>query len=335
MPNKYDKEIDKDQLLRDALILANITVIYEAIREKAQSISKSVTDKARKDQAYFNTNTNQVDFQTELSQAVRPDYVRRDAFSKKMYIQEYNTSYFQSKYSVENQGIAKGFDFDLPDYTDKQFQEARDYALSKLMNKSKMTTGRNLNIAQLEDIIVSGVNQGLSLKNINKNMDIALGFRDADGIWVDEIVDRKRQQYETQRILRTEILRMRSQAETDQWVNQQDIVPSKLQLIETLDNRTRRQSIRMDGQFADKNGKFLFPEVGRAFAHSSGLAKFDINDRSTTINVDPDYPQDTRIERDPETGRNEILPFRSAEDYRRAHNLTRNIYGEWLIEKPS
>lgn len=335
MPNKYDEEIKEDQLIRDTLILDRIVAIYEMIRDKAQSVSKSVIDRANKDRSYFNQGTRLADFQTELSEAVRPDYVRRDSFSKNIYEQEYNTAYFQAKYAVENQGISKGFDFSLPNYTDKRFKEARDYALSKLMNKNKMTTGRNLNIAQLEDIIVSGVNQGLSLSKINKDMDIALGFRDDKGKWVDEVVDRKKQFAQTQKILRTEIPRIRKRAEIDQWVQQQSIVPSKMMLIATKDNRTRKQSYTVDGRIANKEGKFKYPDDNYYYPGYTFHPEWDIYDREEVITLDEKFPPESAIERDPKTGINKVVPFRSAEDYRKAHNLTKNVYNEWLIEKPS
>ena len=333
MANKYEKEVEEQQLLRDTLIIERITAIYEAIRKKAQEQSKSVLDKAGKDKAYFNTGTTLQDFELEFSQAVRPDYVKRDAFSKKVYTEEYNTSYFQAKFAVENQGIAKGFNFDLPGHTDEQFKEARDYALSKLMNKSKMTTGRNLNIAQLEDIIVSGVQRGLSLRNINKDMDIAIGFRDKAGEWVDDAVDRKKQFAQTQRILRTEILRMRENAETDLWINSQDIVESKLIYHATFSNTTRNQSATMNGQEANKKGEFQYPQNITARIKQSGVAEFDINCKCFTTNEDPDYPAETMIARNPKTGKNEIIPYTDFSTWAKDNDLTHNIYGQYLLSK--
>lgn len=334
MPNKYEEEIKKDQLIRDTLILDRVVAIYEAIRDKAQAVSKSVVDKANKDNAYFNKGTVLEDFQTELSNTVRPEYIRRDAVTKSIYEQEYNTSYFQAKYAVENQGISKGFSFDLPDPTDKQFKEARDYALSKLMNKNKMATGRNLNIAQLEDVIVTGVNQGLSLSNINKNMDIALGFRDETGKWVDKALDRVQQHYQTQRILRTEISRMRKRAYIDQWANEQKIVPSKMKLLAVRDNRVRRQSVQVDGKLANKDGKFEYPNGEYYYPGSTFHAAWDINDREYIITLDEEYPPQNIIERDPKTGKNKVVPFRSFDDYAKSHNLTKNKFGEYLYDKP-
>lgn len=58
-------------------------------------------------------------------------------------------------------------------------------------------------------------------------------------------------------------------------------------LISIIDNRTRTQSIDMDGQKADKNGMFTYPNLkGHVKAPGpglSGVAKWDINDREQVI----------------------------------------------------
>lgn len=332
MANKYEDEIEKDQLLRDSLILARITEIYREIRRKAQEEARSVVDKSAKDQAYFNQGTRRVDFEIDFNKAVRPDYVRRDAFSKKVYNEEYFTSYYQSKYAVENQGISKGFSFNLPEPKQKQFKEARDYALSKLMNKNKMATGRNLNIAQLEDIIVSGVQRGLSLPNINKEMDIALGFRDKTGKWIKKGEDLKGQKYQTERILRTEILRMRENARTDQWINSQDVVESELVYHAAFSNTTRNQSASMNGQRANKEGKFKYPgDTGWHRIKQSGVAKYDINCKCFTTQQDPEYKPTQRIAKNPKTGKNEIIPYVDFKTWSKDNDLKFNKYGEVLL----
>ncbi|MCP4253251.1 MAG: hypothetical protein GY775_07555 [Candidatus Scalindua sp.] len=199
------------------------------------------------------------------------------------------------------------------------------------MNDAAMKTGRSLDIQQVYNTIVAGVEQGQSLQGINRDIDIKLGFRNAKGQWIQEKAGRKGQQYRTQRILRTEIGRIRKQADTDQWINQQDIVESKLQLVETLDNRTRQQSISMDGNYANKDGKFLFPN-GWHYAGQSGVARYDINDRSTTINIDPKYKPSQRIARDKD-GNNKIIPYQNATEWAKSQNppLKRNKYGELLF----
>ena len=337
--NKYDKEILKEQETRDKLILAEISIIYNTIKDKAQKLAMDVTNKAGDNTNYFSERAgrNQA-FAKKVNKELRPDYLKRDNFSKNVYAEEYRTSYFTAKYAVENQGIADGYKFKLPRYQKKQFTKALNYPLSKLMNDAKMKTGRSVDIEQLYTTIVSGVEQGLSLPNINKNLDVNLGYRDAQtGKWLSNPAFRKGQQYKTRRILRTEIDRIRNQANTDQWINQQDTVQSDLILVETLDDRTRQQSAQMDGQKANKKGKFLFPNGQYSFASQSGVAKWDINDRSTTINQDPEYPPENRIARDPKTGKNSTVPYQNFETWAKSQNppLNKNRYGEYLFSKPS
>ncbi len=331
MPNKYDKEIDKDQKLRDALILAEITAIYNIIRDKSRLLSTSVVEKAGDNTTWFSDRAGRKEaFAKKVNKDLRPDYLKRDRFSKNIYAEEYRTSYFMAKYGVENQGISQGYKFKLPRYQKKQFQKALEYPLSKLMNPEALKVARGVDVQQIYTTIVAGVEQGQSLQGINRDIDIKLGFRNAKGQWIQDKAERKGQQYRTQRILRTEIGRIRKQADTDQWINQQDIVESKLQLVETLDDRTRQQSISMDGNYANKEGKFEFPN-GWHYAGQSGVARYDINDRSTTINIDPEYKPSQRIARDPKTNKNKIQPYTNALDWAKANGLKRNKYGELLF----
>ncbi len=330
--NKYDKEVDKDQELRDTLILAAIVGIYDVIREKSYSLASEVHAKADGNKYWLQERNRAERLAKKTNTTLRPEYLKRDSFIKERYAEEYRTSYFMSKYGVENQGIAKGYSFKLPRYTKKQFQTALNYPLSKLMNTAAMQTGRSLNIQQLYTTIVSGVEQGSSLQRINRELDINLGYRDSSGKWIKDKKLRKGQQYKTRRILRTEIGRIRSNAQVDQWINQQDIVESKLELVATLDDRTRQQSASMDGNYANKNGEFLYP-TGWARPHQTGVARYDINDRETTVAVDPEYLPSQRIARDPKTGKNKIIPYQNATEWAKSQNppLKRNKYGELLF----
>lgn len=333
MANKYEKEIYKSKYIRDDLIANRLSTIFEVIRDKSQKLAMQVTIKAEDNAEYFQQYNRAEKFATETNETLRPEYIKKDAFSRKSYIDEYPTSYIESLYTVINQGIKDNYLVKLPKYTEQQFKKATNYPLSKLMNTAKMKNARSLDIEQVYTSIVSGVEQGLSLKNINRQLDIDLGFRDPQtGKWIGDVTDRKGQIYKSQRILRTEIGRMRATAETDQWINQQEILPSKLQLVEVLDNRTRSQSARMDGQIANEEGKFLFPNDNYSYAHRSGVAKWDINDRSTVVTLDPDYPANKRIQRDPKTNENSVKPYQNFEQYAKDNNLTRNIYGELLFK---
>lgn len=334
MPNKYDEEIDKSKKARDRIITNKVSAIFEVIREKSRALAMEVTISAGDNTEYFQERNRAEKFATKTNKELRPEYLKKDTFSKDRYIEEYRTAYFESLYTVVNTGIDDGYLVKLPRYTKKQFQQAINYPLSKLMNNIKMKDSRSLDIQQLYTSIVSGVEQGNSLRKINRQLDIDLGFRDPQtGKWIAKVEDRKGQTYKTMRVLRTEILRMRSTAETDQWKNQQPIVESKLQLVETLDNRTRSQSARMDGQIANSEGRFKFPDIAEPkYAHRSGRAAYDINDRSTTITLDPEYKPSQRIARDPKTGANKVEPYQDFKAYADKNGLKKNIYNQILFK---
>ncbi len=333
MPNKYEKEVIKLISQRDKSILGEISLIFDVIRSKTKTLAMETTIKAGDNTEYFQERNRAEKFATQINKELRPDYLAKDNFIKQVYAEEYRTAYIQSLYTTVNLGIGEGFLVKLPRYTAKQFKKAINYPLSKLMNTAKMKTARSVDIEQLYTTIISGIESGLSLTNINKNLDVAMGYSDAQtGKLIVDKALYKGQQYKTRRVLRTEVSRMRSTAETDQWINQQPIVESKLQLIETLDSRTRKQSVSMDLQIANKEGKFLFPNGQRAFAHRSGVKKWDINDRSTTITLDIDFPPDSRIARDPKTGKNKVVPFQSFREYADKNNLRINKYGEVLFK---
>jgi len=331
MANKYEKEIIKLKASRDNALTGEISLIFDVIRGKTKTLAMETTIKAGDNTEYFQERNRAEKFATQINKELRPDYLAKDNFSKTVYAEEYRTAYIQSLYTTVNLGIDEGYLVKLPRYTAKQFKRAINYPLSKLMNNIKMKNARSIDIEQLYTTIVSGVESGLSLPNINKSIDVALGYRDAQTGKL--IIDKelyKGQQYKTTRVLRTEVLRMRATAETDQWINQQPIVESKLQLIETLDDRTRAQSAQMDGQIANKEGKFKFPDVGYKYAHRSGVARFDINDRSTTITLDEEFPPESRIQRDKD-GNNKVAPYENFKSYADKQGLKINRYGEVLF----
>lgn len=329
---KYNNEVNILKSQRDKLYLEEITKIFDGIRIKTFSIANDVAGKAEDNPNYLSEYGRNEKLAKEFNTTLRPDYIKKDQFCREWLFNEYSTAYYQSLYIIENTGISDGFLVRLPKNTEKQFKQAINYPLSKLANNNKMATSRAIDIEQLYTTVVSGVEQGLSLPNINKMIDQSLGYRDSAGNWISKTVDRKGQQYRTMRTLRTEVLRMRSTAEIDQWVNQQPFVPSKLRLIATLDNRTRSQSANMDNQLSNDKGQFLYPDIGYAFPHRTGIAKYDINDRETTITEDPEFPPESRIQRDPNTGKNKVLPFEDFKSYAEKNNLKVNRYGEVLFK---
>ncbi len=54
-------------------------------------------------------------------------------------------------------------------------------------------------------------------------------------------------------------------------------------LISIVDNRTRPQSLQMNGQIADENGLFTYPNGIKGLPGNTGVPEYDINDRETII----------------------------------------------------
>lgn len=330
--NQFQKQIKGETDIRDNLLIDRISVIFDAIRDKSRLLAMEVIEKSEDKDNYFSEYNRSDKLAKQINEELRPSYLAKDKFMQQAYINEYPTAYIQSLYTVDQLGRSKGYNVRLPKYTEKQFKQAINYPLSKLMNNAKMKTGRSLDIEQLYSTIVNGVEQGLSLPKINKNLDIALGYRDAQtGKWIGDISERKGQQYKTMRILRTEVLRMRSTAETDQWLNSQSIVPSKLQIISVLDNRTRPQSAQIDGQYSNEKGQFFYPNgLGWKYPHRTGRASVDINDREDTITVDIEFPPESRIQRDKD-GNSKVLPFEDFKSYSEKLGMKTNKYGQVLF----
>ena len=202
------------------------------------------------------------------------------------------------------------------------------------MDTQEMTARRKQATKQIYRTILNGIETGLSQENINKNIEIDLGYRDSTtGKYIDNKKAMRGQAYKTKRLIRTEVNRIRNDASRDQWINEQKIVESKYQAVETLDNRTRKQSIIMDGDFSNAEGKFKYPNDEWRFLGRSGVKKWDINDRGAAISVDQDFPPESRISRDPKTNKNKIIPYTSAKEWVRANKLKKNIYGEIIYQQ--
>jgi SPP1 gp7 family putative phage head morphogenesis protein len=109
-------------------------------------------------------------------------------------------------------------------------------------------------------------------------------------------------------------------------------VDTKLQIIATLDDRTRPQSAQMDGNFSYQGddesliGLFQYPDGKWYVMGNTGIAEWDINDRETSIQVIDDISPQLRRTR--EDG---IIPFKPYKEWAKEKGLTRNVYGALLF----
>ncbi|MGD8305160.1 MAG: phage minor head protein [Ignavibacteria bacterium] len=136
------------------------------------------------------------------------------------------------------------------------------------------------------------------------------------------------------RIIRTESNRiMNSASFAASQSLETDGVDVKRQLQAVLDNRTRGQSARMDGQRVGVNEPFKYPGGVRAMTPgTTGVAKYDINDRETVIDIINGESPSIRRGRNPKTGKNEVFEYKGFDTWAKENGLTKNVYGEYILK---
>lgn len=153
---------------------------------------------------------------------------------------------------------------------------------------------------KITQIIADGRNKGLALSKIKEQVDIVMGFRDAQGILTKKakalieagkFTHRNGSIYETYRIVNTELARMNAIAKYEQFNDlSKEFTNCRLKLKAVLDKlpngkwRTRPQSRAMNGFISDAKGRFIYPD-GRYYHLGSAPAKWSINDRETSYFV--------------------------------------------------
>ena len=143
-------------------------------------------------------------------------------------------------------------------------------------------------------IIADGRNDGLAIPDIQKKIDVVMGFRDAQGRLTDKskkliesgkFTHRNGSIYETYRIANTELARMNAIAKFEQFRDLKKIYSNcRLKLISEIDDRTRPQSRAMDGFVSDEKGRFIYPD-GRYYKLGTAPARWSINDREDSVIV--------------------------------------------------
>lgn len=108
-------------------------------------------------------------------------------------------------------------------------------------------------------------------------------------------------------------------------------VDLKRRYLATLDTRTRPQSGSMDGQEVAPDKPFVYPNGARAFiVGNSGVAKYDINDRCTSIDVLEESPPTLRRGRNPVTGKNEVTSYKDFNQWMDDKKLKYNDAGRMV-----
>lgn len=101
------------------------------------------------------------------------------------------------------------------------------------------------------------------------------------------------------------------------------------QLLATKDLRTRRQSVQVDGEIANEEGLFRYPD-GNFYAGPglTGKPQWDINDREVIIVTFPDIPH--KYERE-NINEKEVIKRTNFEGWAKDNGITKNVYGQKVI----
>ena len=143
-------------------------------------------------------------------------------------------------------------------------------------------------------IIADGRNNGTPLLDIQKKIDIVMGFRDKRGvitkkakslIEMGKFTHRNGSIYETYRIANTELARMNAIAKYEQFKDlSKEFNNCRLRLKAIIDGRERPQSRAMNGFISDEKGRFIYPD-GQYYKLGTAPARWSINDRETSYFV--------------------------------------------------
>jgi len=196
-------------------------------------------------------------------------------------LSSYALSYYGEGWALE-QPTSLNFGFqEIPESKLNSIRYSKKY---KKTWKTRNASNNSQMFSKIEDDLTQGLTSGegvlktaRNIRNrfvefdvINKKTRVSGGFTDA------------------RRIARTETHRVLNQGRTDAFRFAEKSaknlgVELRRVLQATLDNRTRSQSAQMDGQVADKNGFFTYPNgVKSDTPGNTGVPKYDINDRETT-----------------------------------------------------
>jgi len=143
-------------------------------------------------------------------------------------------------------------------------------------------------------IISDGRNEGLALVDIQKKIDVVMGFRDKRGVITKKakaliesgkFTHRNGSIYETYRIVNTELARMNAIAKYEQLKDlNKEFNNCRLKLKAIIDGRERPQSRAMNGFISDSKGRFIYPD-GKYYHLGSAPARWSINDRESSYFV--------------------------------------------------
>ena len=195
-------------------------------------------------------------------------------------------------WSIQN-SINLSLAFNLPP------KKAIEIAKSPFLNLAKAKLFPEYN-SFINSTLIEGFKQGKSYYAISKNLNKIM----------------RKKYYQIERIVRTEMKRTTHEAQNQEWLQSKKMgINTELKLLAVIDNRTREQSLLVDGKTANKEGKFQYPDGNYYTPGNTGIARWDINDREFVIEIlkDEDMNINGRYIRDvgPEINEDYILNLKN------------------------
>ncbi len=174
---------------------------------------------------------------------------------------------------------------------------------NKILSEKAISIRSSKMANQVTEIIKDSFDNDLSIQEVQKKLDIVFGYRNKDGVITSKskaliesgkFSHRSGHIYETYRIARTEVVRISHVQTTEKYKELLNKgIKCRLKMKAVLDEHTRDQSRQMNGYFANKAGRFLYPNGSRYFIYEAP-PQYSINDREVLLIVlDRDKTENT------------------------------------------
>lgn len=192
-----------------------------------------------------------------------------------------------------------------------------------------LTANARKELTAINNAITQGLLQGKSYPKVSKDLKAIIG----EFLVKQGKVNATGAMSNAMRIIRTETSRAMNAGHyaNSKYIDSKGIKVER-QISSVLDNRTRAQSAQVDKQRVKIDEPFIYPGgVQVNYPGNSGVAKWDINDRETTLDIIDGHEPAVRIGRNPTTGVNETFSHKDFQTWAKEQGLKRNKYGELLF----
>lgn len=267
--NKRQKEIIQSKLDNEKAVLEELKIVYS---DALESIEKKIAILLGRSDANLSHVIYQVEYQRALKKQVSAilDELNSSQFVtiSEYLTKSYEEGYLGTLYDIEGQGVPLIFPID-------QERVTKAVVIDTKLSKP-LYTRLGEDIGSLKKKISSVISRGIAQSA--SYADIAKSIRSNSNITM----------YQAMRITRTEAGRIATQATADA---QQKAKEAGADVVKqwdaTLDRRTRKHHIELDGQIRELEEEFVIPSTGakamRPFAF--GIASEDINCRCELLQI--------------------------------------------------